>query len=103
MVKKYVKESKVMMITDEYSSYRKFNKIIEHVTIDHKRMFSYRGLNTNTIESFWAIMKRQIIGQHHSVSAKHLPKYIAEMVFKFNNRKKDDMFETLVKFSNPVI
>lgn len=62
-------------------------------------MFSYRGINTNTIESFWAIIEHGIIGQIHHVSTKYLPKYVAEFVFKFNNRKKDDMFETLVKNS----
>ncbi len=62
-------------------------------------MFSYRGINTNTIESFWAIVERGIMGQYHHVSAKHLPKYVAEFVFKFNNRNKDDMFETLIKNS----
>jgi len=36
------------------------------------------------------------MGQHHHVSAKYLPKYVAETVFKYNNRKDDDMFETLV-------
>lgn len=99
MVKKYVDRDDSVLITDEFSSYNKFNNIIEHVTIDHKKMYSYRGLNTNTIESFWAIIKRQIIGQHHQVSAKYLPQYVAEAVFKFNNRNKDDMFITLVKFS----
>ena len=59
-------------------------------------MFSYKGLNTNTIESFWAIIERQIVGQHHHVDLKYLEKYVAETVFKFNNRKDDDMFETLV-------
>lgn len=62
-------------------------------------MFSYRGINTNTIESFWAIIECGIIGQFHHVSTKYLPKYVAEFVVKFNNRKKDDMFETLVKNS----
>jgi len=62
-------------------------------------MFSYRGINTNTIESFWAIIERGITGQCHQVSPKYLPNYVAEFVFKFNNRKKDDMFETLVKNS----
>ena len=71
----------------------------QHIKIDHTKMFSYRSINTNTIESFWAIIERGIIGQFHHVSKKYLPKYIAEFAFKFNNRKKDDMFETLVKNS----
>lgn len=99
MVEKYVDEDDSVLITDEYPSYNKIGKIIEHVKVDHKRMYSYKGFNTNSIESFWALIKRQIIGQHHQVSAKHLPKYIAEIVFKYNNRKVDDMFETLVKKS----
>jgi transposase-like protein len=104
MVQKHVDEDDSVLITDEYRSYSRFNKIIEHVKVDHQKMYSYRGLNTNTIESFWAIIKRQIIGQHHHVSPKHLPKYVAETVFKFNNRKDDDMFVTLIRNSvkNPL-
>lgn len=102
LVKKYVDEEDSVMITDEMKSYSKFNKIIEHVQIDHQRLYSYKGVNTNSIESFWAIIKRGIIGQYHQVSAKHLPKYIAEFVFKYNNRNDDDMFETLLRKSiNP--
>lgn len=97
MLSKYVNEDDSVLITDEYRGYNKIDEIIEHVKIDHQRLYSYKGINTNTIESFWAIIKRQIIGQHHQVSVKHLPKYVAEVVFKYNNRKKDDMFETLVK------
>ena len=99
LVNKYVDKDESVLITDEYSGYNKFSKIIEHISIDHKTMYSYKGINTNTIESFWAIVKRQIIGQHHSVSVKYLPNYVAETVFKFNNRKKDDMFITLIKNS----
>jgi len=99
MVQKYVDDDDSLLITDEYTGYNKMERIIEHVRIDHERLYSYKGINTNTIESFWAIIKRQIIGQHHQVSVKHLPKYVAETVFKYNNRNEDDMFETLVKNS----
>jgi hypothetical protein len=39
------------------------------------------------------------MGQHHHVSPEKLHLYVAETVFKFNNRKNDDMFETLVELS----
>jgi transposase-like protein len=97
MLQKHVDEDDSVLITDEYSGYSKIDRIIEHVKIDHNRLYSYKGINTNSIESFWAIIKRQIIGQHHQVSVKYLPKYVAEAVFKYNNRNIDDMFETLVK------
>lgn len=101
MVEKYVSEEDSVLVTDEYSGYNKMEAIIEHVKIDHQKLYSYKGVNTNTIESFWAIIKRQIIGQHHHVTAKHLPKYVAEAVFKYNNRDEDDSvtFEILVKNS----
>ena len=99
LVEKYVDKEDSVLITDEYTGYNKMDKIIEHIKIDHQRLYSYKGVNTNTIESFWAIIKRQIVGQHHQVSLKHLPKYVSEVVFKYNNRKDDDMFHTLLQNS----
>ena len=96
MVQKYVDMDESVLITDEFKAYSKFDTIIEHIKIDHSKMYSYKGLNTNSIESFWAIVKRGIIGQYHSVSEKYLPNYIEEFCFKYNNRRYDDMFETLV-------
>lgn len=98
LVKKYVKEDDAVIVTDEDTAHNKLHTIIEHIAIDHKRMYSYKGVNTNSIESFWAIIKRGIIGQYHKISPKNLPDYIAEFVFKYNNRKEgEEMFETLVK------
>lgn len=99
LVNKYVDKDESIIVTDEYKGYNKFHQIIEHIKIDHQRMYSYKGVNTNSIESFWAIVKRGVIGQYHQVSVKYLPNYIAEFVFKYNNRKVDDMFKTLVSFS----
>jgi hypothetical protein len=96
LVNKYVDKEDSVMITDEFKSYNRFSDIIEHIKIDHEKLYSYKGVNTNSIESFWAIVKRGIIGQYHQVSLKYLPNYVAEFVFKYNNRKDDDMFETLV-------
>ena len=90
---------KTVLITDEGRGNLEFKKIMNQIVIEHKKMYSYKGLNSNTIESFWAIIERQIKGQHHHVDIEYLDRYVAETVFKFNNRKKDDMFETLVKFS----
>jgi transposase-like protein len=99
MVKKHVDLAKTLLITDTYKGYARMKKIIEHIKIDHSKLYSYNGVNTNSIESFWAIVERGIIGQYHHVSLKYLPKYIVEFCFKYNNRNFDDMFETLVKAS----
>ena len=97
MVKKYVDLDNSVLLTDEYKSYSRLDAIIEHIKIDHNKMYSYRGINTNSIESFWAIVKRGIMGQYHQVSDKYLQRYVDEFCFKYNNRKDDDMFETLIK------
>lgn len=99
LVNKFVDREDSIMITDEYTGYNRFSEIIEHIKIDHEKLYSYKGINTNSIESFWAIVKRGIIGQYHQVSLKYLPNYVTEFVFKYNNRHNDDMFETLVKNS----
>ena len=101
IIDKHVNKNRkeTILLTDEARGSRRMKEIINHIAIDHFRMYSYRGLNTNTIESFWAIIERQIVGQHHHVDLKYLEKYVAEAVFKFNNRKIDDMFETLVEIA----
>ncbi len=98
MVKKYVKEENAVLVTDEYSGYNSMKKIIEHIKIDHSKLYSYRGVNTNSIESFWAIIERGIMGQYHSVSPKMLPNYVAEFVYKYNNRNDNKaMFHELLE------
>lgn len=101
MVKKYVDEDNAILISDEYKGYDRMNQIIDHISIDHQKFYSYKGVNTNSIESFWAIVKRGITGQYHHVSEQYLPDYIAEFVFKYNNRdeKEGEMFKILVKNS----
>ncbi len=98
MVKKYVDEDDSVLITDNYRGYNSMKKIINHIKIDHKEMYSYRGLNSNSIESFWAIIERGIMGQYHSVSPRLLPNYVAEFVYRYNNRKDTAfMFSDLLK------
>jgi hypothetical protein len=40
----------------------------------------------NGIEGVWSLLKRQIYGIHHWVSAKHLAKYVDESVWRYNRR-----------------
>ena len=43
-------------------------------------------MTTNAIESVWAILDRMLMGSYHQVSWKHLPRYIAELVWRHNSR-----------------
>lgn len=50
------------------------------------------AVHTNTIEGFWSLFKRGIVGSFHRVSDKYLPLYVAEFSFRHNNRQNPDIF-----------
>ena len=45
--------------------------------------------HTNTIENFWSLFKRGLIGSFHRISIKHLDPYIAEFTYRHNYRDLD--------------
>jgi transposase-like protein len=65
----------------------------KHKTIKHKDKVYVDGeVHTNTAESAFSLLKRGIIGTWHKISAKHLQAYLDEMTFRFNRRKRHDLF-----------
>jgi len=44
--------------------------------------------NTQSVESFFALLKRGVYGNFHAVSKKHLQRYVNEAAFKWNTRTK---------------
>ena len=90
-----------VIMTDESAIYPwALNKLPKekHKTINHTREYAHGDIHTNTIESAFSLLKRGIVGTWHKVSAKHLPAYLDEMCFRFNNRKNQFLFrDTLVK------
>jgi len=86
-----------VIITDDLPAYPKAVGDAEHKTVNHtaKEYVRYENgacITTNTIESAFSLLKRGIIGSWHKISAKHLPAYLAEMEFRFNRRKRSDLF-----------
>ena len=54
--------------------------------------------HTNTIEGAFSLFKRSIVGAYHQVSAKHLPAYLDEFEFRFDNRNNPYLFrDTLLR------
>jgi transposase-like protein len=83
---KTIKKS-ASVFTDEYLVYKSIDKLYSHFVIKHKEKEYINGdIYTNTIEGFWSLFKRGIIGIYHSVSKKHLQKYVDEFVFRYNTR-----------------
>lgn len=86
------------MVTDEHHAYNKVGQKYKHRKVNHKNKEYVRrediSVHTNNIEGYWNILKKQIVGIHHSVSPKHLQRYCNESAFRFNNREafQDERF-----------
>ena len=96
LVRKNVKIDKSILTTDEYKAYNRMRQFITHLSVNHQKEYVRGCIHTNTIESFWAIVKRGIVGQFHKVSSKYLYRYIDEFCWRFNNRKNTTAFDCLL-------
>ena len=86
--------------SDEWHPYRVLKQIgYDHKTVNHSQKEYARGdTHVNTLESFWAILKRSIRGTHVHVSPKHLQKYLGEFEYRYNLRKEPHlMFDRLLE------
>ncbi|MFC1541408.1 IS1595 family transposase [Candidatus Latescibacterota bacterium] len=92
MVKENIDISKSIIITDEFTGYIRLKRYARHRVINHQRGYVDGYIHTNTIEGFWALLKRGIIGQYHKVSVRYLNQYINEFCYRYNNRETDDLF-----------
>jgi transposase len=77
--------------TDEWTSYAGLEGMgYTHDRVNHTaRVYVDGDVHTNTIEGFWALVKRGIAGVYHSVSTKHLQSYLDEYAFRYNHRDED--------------
>lgn len=92
----HVGEDVEVILTDESAIYpwalKNMPQSDRHKTINHTREYAHGNVHTNTIESAFSLLKRGIVGTWHKVSAKHLPAYLDEMCFRFNNRNNQFLF-----------
>ena len=99
IIEKYVDKG-AHITTDELPSYRVLTaKGYTHSTVNHNQdeYVNADGKHTNTIEGVWSILKRSISSTHVWVSDTHLPKYLNEFEFRYNNRNTDTpMFNTIL-------
>lgn len=87
----------IIVISDEYRGYNRLkNTEYIHLRIDHTKMFVDGDIHTNTIESFWAIVKRAFYGTYHRISKKYLQEYINEISFRYNHRNINESFDLLI-------
>ncbi len=78
-----------VLITDEYPAYGKMHRLLPHLVINHGKSYAEGYVHTNTIESFWGLLKRGYYGQYHHYSKKYLSNYLGQFAYKWNNRKAE--------------
>ncbi len=87
-----------LLCTDAWRSYKPLKGQFNHGVVDHRKgEYVIGAIHTNTIEGFWSIVKRGIIGTFHKVSHKYLPLYVNEFEFRYNNRMNPDIFGEAIR------
>jgi transposase-like protein len=93
-----VVDPRAFIMTDEHPGYRGIGKHFSggHETVTHSAKEYARGeVNTNTVESSFALVKRGIYGTYHNVSREYLYRYLWQFDFVWNTRKLNDGERTI--------
>jgi transposase-like protein len=91
-VKEVVSKQSTIM-SDDFYSYRGIGQGFEggHKSINHTMGEYVNGdISTNTVESYFALLKRGVTGTFHHISKKHLARYCDEFAFRWNQREVTD-------------
>ena len=86
-MKDYLELENSVLITDKWRGYNVMDKLVEHLVMEGKKE---RGKTTSVIEAFWAIYKRSLYGIYHHYQEYNADLYLAEICFRYNNRKYED-------------
>lgn len=80
--------SEAVLMTDEARMYRKIGKqYADHQTVNHGKDEYVRGeAYTNTVEGFFSVFKRGMVGTYQHCSGDHLHRYLSEFDFRYNHR-----------------
>ena len=65
-----------------------------HAVVNHGAGEYVRGdAYTNTVEGYFSILKRGIVGTFHHVSPQHLQRYVNEFDFRYNHRESKEKID----------
>jgi hypothetical protein len=67
------------------------HEVVCHSKYEYSRKENGRNIHTNTVEGFFSILKRGIVGTFHHVSKQHLDRYLSEFDFRYNARDITDI------------
>jgi IS1 family transposase len=95
-VRQMVSEKVSLLATDAYQIYDGLTEYPRQSVKHHLGQYVVGAVHTNTIEGFWSIFKRGVVGTFHKVSDKYLALYVAEFQFRYNNRMNADIFGAVI-------
>lgn len=75
------------LVTDGAQYYK--GVLVNHESVDHSAKEYVRGdVHVNSLEGFFSVFKRGLVGTYQQVSERHLPRYLAEFDFRQNTRER---------------
>ena len=98
-IQKKVEVARSSLVTDHYGAYNRAGELM--APCGHRPPQGYvdpsdKGIHTNTIEGFWALIKRAWYGSHHHYSRRWMPLFIGEACWKYNHRDIDNSFDAFI-------
>jgi len=86
-----------LVSTDEHGGYHLLARDLPHRVVRHSAgEYVVGAVHTNTIEGFWSLLKRGIMGSYHKVSKDYLPLYLNEFSWRYNQRNNPNAFADLI-------
>jgi transposase-like protein len=96
-VREAVSDKVELVATDEWTGYRNVKFEFPHAVVRHTAGEYVNGIiHTNTIEGFWSLFKRGIVGTYHKMSKTYMPLYVSEFEFRHNMRDAEDPFREII-------
>jgi hypothetical protein len=96
-VREMVTDKVSLLATDESFVYEGLTEYPRKSVKHSENQYVIGAIHTNTIEGFWSIFKRGIMGSFHKVSAKYMPLHVAEFQFRYNHRGNADIFGAAIE------
>jgi transposase-like protein len=91
VLKKNIDQESILH-TDGAALYTHVKGVAFHETVDHNTMYVREGhfgkVHTNTLEGFFSVFKRGMVGTYQHCGEQHLERYMAEFDFRQNTRAK---------------
>ena len=86
--------------TDGSGLYTDTGLVRIHESVDHNKEYvrpgkAGRKVHTNTLEGFFSVFKRGMVGTYQHCGEQHLDRYLAEFDFRANNRAKFDIDDAM--------